>query len=87
MPMGPLYGLPGALNPPHEHQRLPLEAALRAYSWGGAYATFSEGELGELAPGRWADLVVLSADPKEAPWEEIRVDMTFLAGRAVYQAR
>ena len=85
MPMGPLYGLPGAISPPHATQRLPLEAAFRAYTHGGAYAVFAEGELGEISLGRWADLVVLSCDPRQAPWEELRVDMTFLGGEIVYE--
>lgn len=87
MPMGPLFGLPGAAAPPHGPQRLPLEAALRAYTWGGAYAVFAERILGDISPGKWADLVVLSADPRDAPWDEIRVDMTFLAGEPIYEAR
>ncbi|RLE27389.1 amidohydrolase, partial [Candidatus Acetothermia bacterium] len=80
MPMGPLHGLPGAVNPPHAVQRIPLEAAFRAYTYGGAYAAFAEGELGDISPGKRADLVVLSCDPRRAPWEEVRVDMTFLGG-------
>jgi len=85
MPMGPLYGLPGATDPPHEAQRLPLEEALRAYTWGGAYATGAEGEIGEVCPGRRADLVVLSADPRNVPWDRVRVHMTFLEGKLIYR--
>jgi len=85
MPMGPLYGLPGAINPPQPAQRLPWQAAFRAYTHGGAYAICSEGELGDISPGHLADLVVLSAHPCEAPWEELRVDMTFLGGELVYE--
>jgi len=86
MPMGPLQGLPGAVSPPYEAQRLPLPAALRAYTEGSAHAAFAEGELGAVAPGKKADLVVLSADPREVPWDEVRVDMTFLGGKLVYEA-
>ncbi|HHE47844.1 MAG TPA: amidohydrolase [Candidatus Acetothermia bacterium] len=85
MPMGPLYGLPGATDPPHAAQRLPVEEALQAYTWGGAYATGSEGEIGEICPGRWADLVVLSADPRNTPWDRVRVHMTFLEGKLIYK--
>ena len=85
MPMGPLYGLPGVIQPPHRPQRLPLEAALRAYTYGGAYAAFAEDELGDISPGKRADLVVLSRDPRATPWEEVRVAMTFLGGELVYE--
>jgi predicted amidohydrolase YtcJ len=44
--------------------------------------------LGELAPGKYADLVVLSddiftIDPVEI--ENVRVDMTMVEGRVVYR--
>ena len=85
MPMGPLYGLPGATDPPHAVQRLLLEEALQAYTWGGAYATCAEGEIGGISPGRRADLVVLSADPRNVPWDRVRVYMTFLEGKLIYK--
>ncbi len=40
-------------------QRLTLEEALRAYTWGAAYAAGLESRIGLLAPGYLADLVVL----------------------------
>ncbi len=43
-------------------QALTREQALRAYTTGSAYAEFSEGEKGRLAPGYLADLAVLSQD-------------------------
>ncbi len=84
MPMGPLYGIGRALDPPHPIQRLPLSAAIRAYTEGAAHAAFAEGDLGTIAPGKQADLVVLSGDPDRQPWRELAVDMTFLAGERVY---
>ncbi|WP_322797930.1 amidohydrolase, partial [Thermoflexus sp.] len=44
-------------------EALTVEEALRAYTFSAAYAAFAESELGALAPGRWADLVVLGEDP------------------------
>ncbi len=85
MPPGPLYGLPGAVSPPHDAQRIPLEEALKAYTSGAAYALFAEGELGELSPGKRADLVVLSADPREGNLGDIRVEMTLLDGEVIFQ--
>lgn len=84
MPMGPLYGIGAALNPPHLPQKLSLPDAVQAYTQGAAYAAFAERELGAIAPGQWADLAVLSGDVRTTPWPEIRVDMTFLAGEAIY---
>ncbi|MGY4707458.1 amidohydrolase [Candidatus Bipolaricaulota sp. J31] len=85
MPMGPLYGLPGAVSPPHDAQRIPLEEAIRAYTHGAAYSLFAEGELGEISPGKRADLVVLSADPREGNLEDIRVEMTILGGEVIFR--
>ncbi len=87
MPMGPLAGIAAVLQPPHEPQRVGLEDALRAYTSGAAYAVFAEQELGSLTEGLRADLVVLSGDPRTEPGEQIRVDMTFLGGRRVFEHR
>jgi predicted amidohydrolase YtcJ len=44
-------------------QRLDVETALRGFTLGAAYAGYSEDRLGSLAPGKLADLVVVSDDP------------------------
>jgi predicted amidohydrolase YtcJ len=82
--MGPLYGIGLALDPPHPVQRVTVEEALNAYTKGSAYAAFAEDEVGEIAPGKWADLVILSADPRKTPWPEIKVEATFVAGELVF---
>jgi predicted amidohydrolase YtcJ len=67
-------------------QRIGVAEALRAYSWGSAYAARQEKERSQLAVGQMADAVILSADPlfsKEI--RSIRVDATILAGRVVYE--
>lgn len=86
MPFGPLYGIHWAVNAPHPHQRLSVEEALHAYTLGAAYAGFSEGEVGSLDPGKWADLVVLSEDPLQAPerLSELKVEEVYLGGERVY---
>jgi predicted amidohydrolase YtcJ len=43
-------------------QRLSVEEAVRAYTAGAAYASGEEALKGTLAPGKLADLVVLSRD-------------------------
>jgi len=87
MPMGPLAGVAAVLQPPYEPQRVALEDALRAYTSGAAYAVFADEELGRVAKGFRADLVVLSGDPGTTPSEHIRVEMTFLGGRRVFEHR
>lgn len=64
-------------------QRLTIDQALRLLTTGGAYGVFAEDELGMLAPGMLADLVVLSEDPHDVPkieLERIDVLMVFVGG-------
>ncbi len=69
-------------------QRISLEEALAAYTYGSARAAFMEEKVGRLEPGRYADLVVLSGDlfrmdPVELPG--VRVEMTIVEGEIVYR--
>ena len=64
-------------------QRLTLDQALRLLTAAGAYGIYAEDELGMLAPGMLADLVVLSEDPYVVPkleLERIDVEMVFVGG-------
>jgi predicted amidohydrolase YtcJ len=57
--------------------------ALRAYTSGSAYASHAESTRGMIAPGRLADLVVLSEDPTAvgpASIADIAVLATFVGG-------
>ena len=68
-------------------QRLTVEEALTLATTGAAHALGREDELGVLAPGRAADFVVLSADPRATPPDDLRrltVQATYLAGSCVY---
>jgi hypothetical protein len=68
-------------------QKIALHDALRAYTAGGAYASFEEDVKGVLAPGRFADLVVLDRDLFAIPAEQIRdarVRCTIVGGRVVH---
>jgi hypothetical protein len=87
MPFGPVYGLHCAVNGPNKEQRLEPEEALRAYTLDAAYAGFEEHDKGSLEPGKLADLVVLSGDPRAKPKDiaKLRVDMTVLDGEVVYR--
>jgi predicted amidohydrolase YtcJ len=71
-------------------ETISLEEALRAYTQGGAYAAFQENQKGTIAPGKLADIVVLSDDLFSIPFEKIesiRVEMTILHGKIIYDAR
>lgn len=69
-------------------QSISAARALRAYTLGGAVASGDEGNRGSLSPGKWADLAVLSDDPTAVEPEAltaIRVDMTVVGGRIVFE--
>ncbi|MCV6966620.1 amidohydrolase [Mycobacterium intermedium] len=68
-------------------ERLTVEQAIRAQTIDAAWQLFSDDIVGSLEVGKYADLVVLSADPRTVPPEEIAdldVRATYLAGRQVY---
>lgn len=79
---------PGAAEPWLGEERLTLRQALRAQTWGPSYASFQEGELGTLEPGKRADLTVLSRDLLELEDEEAileaRVALTIAGGQITY---
>jgi predicted amidohydrolase YtcJ len=69
-------------------QKISVEDALRAYTTGGAYATFDEMEKGTLSPGRLADIVIIDHDLMKIPAETIRdskIEFTIVGGRVVYE--
>jgi len=69
-------------------QRITLGEALRAYTAGNAYATFDENKWGTLAPGRFADVVVLDRNLFATPAESLmtaRVAVTIVGGKVVYE--
>jgi predicted amidohydrolase YtcJ len=98
-PLDPLSGIYAAVtratldgkNPGgwFPEQRLTVEEALRAYTLGAAYAAFQEKEKGTISPGKLADVVVLSEDLFRIPPErikDVRVEITLVGGRVVYQS-
>lgn len=73
-----------AIGPGQALERL---QALQTVTRNGAFLSFEEGRKGTLAPGRWADLAVLDADPLTAPADalaHIRAELTLVGGRAVH---
>ena len=68
-------------------QRLTREEALRIFTLDAAYAGFEENARGTLAPGKYADFVILSGDLMKVPDAELRklvVVQTVIAGETVY---
>ena len=69
-------------------QKISVGEALRAYTYGNAWATFNEQKWGTLAPGRFADVVVLDRDPFGVPAESlgiIKPRFTIVGGKVVYR--
>ena len=99
-PLDPLLGIYAAvtratLDGKHPEgwfpeEKLTVEEALHAYTTGSAYAAFEEKEQGTIAPGKLADAVVLSDDLFAVSSErikDVRVGLTVVAGKVVYQAK
>jgi predicted amidohydrolase YtcJ len=66
----PLLGIADMVNrrtdagaPFNPGEAITVQEALRAYTWGSAYASHQENTKGSIAAGKLADLVVLSDDP------------------------
>jgi predicted amidohydrolase YtcJ len=71
-------------------QKISVEETVRAYTVGSAYAEFQENVKGSISVGKLADLVLLSRDiftidPNEI--ENVKVVLTMVDGRVVYEAR
>jgi predicted amidohydrolase YtcJ len=75
----------GGWNPT---EKLSLAEVLKCYTFGSAYAVRREDELGSLASGKFADIVVLSRNPFELSAAELkdgRVDVTVMDGKVVFR--
>src|SRR5213595_581503 len=69
-------------------QKVTVAEALRAYTWGNAWATFNETKWGTLAPGNFADVVVVDRDLFLMPADSLdraRVRYTIAGGRVDYR--
>jgi len=90
----PLLGIADMVNrrtvsgaPFNPDEAISAEAALRAWTWGSAYASRAEHVKGSIAPGKLADLVVLSEDPTAVSPDRIaglEVLATIVDGRFAY---
>jgi predicted amidohydrolase YtcJ len=89
--MDPLQGLWLAttrLTPPRmKDQKFTLPEAIDAYTREPAYASFDESRFGTLAPGMFADVVILSRDIFSKPSVQsgdVVVDTTIFDGKVAY---
>ena len=96
IPLNPMMGIYGAVARQAENgevllpeERITTQQALELYTINAAYASFEEKIKGVLAPGRLADMVILSDDPLTAPPEklkDIKVEKTIIGGAVVWEA-
>jgi predicted amidohydrolase YtcJ len=72
------------------HLTVTREEALIAHTRSNAVIVFQEGNLGSLAPGKYADLLVLDRDYLAVPEDQIKdikPVITMVGGRVVYEAK
>lgn len=77
---------PGGFVP---QERISLEDAIKAYTWGAAFAGRRENSEGSLQPGKLADVIILSQDLfKVEPGDIGKTDvmLTMVGGKVVYQS-
>jgi len=97
-PLNPLLGLYAAVtrrtlgdkNPNGwiPEQKISVEEAVRAFTYGSAFAEFQENEKGTIAAGKLADLVILSDDIFTINANDIgktKVVMTIADGKIIYE--
>jgi predicted amidohydrolase YtcJ len=98
-PLNPMEGLYAAVtrkdrlgeegNGWFPEQKLSMEAAIKYYTWGSAYAQFMEDRKGMIKTGYLADIVITDKDLLTIPENEImktKVDYTITGGKVVYES-
>lgn len=72
-------------------QKITVAEAVTAYTKGSAYASHQEAEKGTIAPGKFADLVILNRDilakAEQDKLAEVKVDATVVGGRVVFERK
>lgn len=99
-PINPLYGLYAAVTRQTVHgepeqgwfpeQKITLEEALKAYTYGSSFGAFEEASKGTIEEGKLADFAVLNANLFEsAPsdWLHTPIDYTIVGGVVVYSRK
>jgi len=69
-------------------ERLTFEQALDAFTRGAAYASFAEGRIGALEPGKWADFILVDRDVSKVDPQSLartQVLETWIGGKKVWE--
>lgn len=80
-------------NPPGgwlPHERISFEQALAGFTRGAAYASFAEGRIGSLEPGKWADFILVDRDVSKVDPQSLgrtQVLETWVAGKKVWERK
>lgn len=88
MPLGPIYGIKGAIFHPNEEQRLSLEEAIKCYTYYPAVVSGEENIKGMIKEGMLADIVILNRNLDEIELEgfhDVEVLYTIVGGKILYK--
>ena len=72
---------PGGWRP---QERVSLAQAIQGFTIGAAYAGFAESRMGGLAPGKWADFIIVDRDPTAVDQQKLAKTVvleTWIAGK------
>ncbi len=99
-PLNPLLGVYGAVtrrtlddkNPNGwvPEQKISVDETVRAFTWGSAFAEFQDGMKGSLEVGKFADLIILSADIftiDPVKIRDVNVIYTVVDGKVVFEKK
>ena len=87
MPLGPIYGIKGAIFHPNPALRLSLEEAIRCYTLNPAIASREEKIKGSLSAGKLADIVIVNRNLDKIDIQEfhdVEVVHTIVGGKVKY---
>ena len=85
-----MLGIHYAVNHPVPQNGVTLQEALRMYTYNGAIALCREREIGSLAPGKKADIVILDRDITQTDavtLKDVVVEMTIKGGDILFDRR
>ena len=71
-------------------EKISMDECIHAYTVGSAYAEFEAGKKGQLVPGQYADIIVLSEDvTKTVPAKiaDVRVMETIVGGKIIFERK
>jgi predicted amidohydrolase YtcJ len=70
-------------------EKISMDECIHAYTVGSAYAEFEEGKKGQLMPGQYADIIILTTDVTKIPSKQIldvNVVQTIVGGKTMFSA-